>query len=224
MPLWRRPRTGASPLTRFPPLEDRTIGDVATSLPGAAALLRGAGIAACCCTPERTLAAAAAARGLPLGDLVAALRDRAEAARQGAPETTGALIEHIIARYHERHRAELPGLIALAGEVEAAEAGSDEAPRGLADLLDGLRAGLEEHMLREELRVFPLMRGGPGDQLSQSLALMRDEHEDNALFLLRVEHLTRGFRAPPGRAAWQRLYDDLARFAEDRSRLDWPNI
>ena len=184
-------------------------------MPGAAALLRGAGISVCCCTPERTLAAAAETQGLPLGDLVAALRDRAEAARLGVPKATGALIDHIVSRYHERHRAELPALIALASEVEAAEAGRDGVPLGLSDLLDGLRAGLDAHMLREERRVFPLMRRGPGDQLAQSLALMRDEHEDNAQFLLRAEHLTQGYRAPAGSADWERLYVDLARFAED---------
>ena len=139
------------------------------------------------------------------------MRERAEAAERGVPEATGALIDHLVARYHERHRAELPGLIALAAEVEHAESGREEVPRGLADLLDGLRAGLEEHMLKEELRVFPLMRGGREDLLAAPLALMREEHEDNALFLLRAEHLTRGYRAPRGSASWDRLYVDLAR-------------
>lgn len=199
----------------FAPLENRTIGDIATTLPGAAALLRGAGIAACCCTPERTLAEAAAAQGLPIDDLVAELRDRAEAVWLGTPKATEPLIEHIVARYHESHRAQLPALIALASEVETAEAERYEVPRGLSVLLDGLRAGLDEHMLREERRVFPLMLREPGDQLAQSLALMRDEHEDNAMFLLRAEHLTRGYRAPTGSTDCERLYVDLARFAED---------
>lgn len=183
-------------------------------MPGAAALLRGAGIAVCR-TPNRTLAAAAAAQGLALGDLVAALRRGAESARRSAPDETGDLIDHIVSRYHERHRADLPGLIALARVVEAAEAGHAEAPRGLSELLDGLRAGLVEHMLREERRVFPQMRRADGDQMAQALTLMRDEHEDNALFLLRAEDLTRGFRAPPGNADWAQLYANLGRFAED---------
>lgn len=177
--------------------------------------MRGVGIAVCRCAPERTLAAEAAALDLPIGSVVTALHNRAEAVRRAAPDATDALIDHIVARYHERHRAELPRLIALAGEIEATEAGREETPYGLADLLDGLRAGLEEHMLREERRIFPLMLCDRRDQLTQALALMRDEHEDNALFLLRAEHLTRGFRAPAGDPEWERLYADLARFAED---------
>ncbi|MBA3326370.1 MAG: hemerythrin domain-containing protein, partial [Rhodobacteraceae bacterium] len=132
------------------------------------------------------------------------------------PAETGALIDFIVARCHERHRADLPGLIALAVEVEAAAGGRADAPCGLADLLDGLRAGLEEHMLKEELRVFPLMRAARRDLLAHPLALMRAEHEDNAEFLLRAEHLTRGFRPPAGAGpAWERLCAELARFQED---------
>lgn len=70
-------------------------------------------------------------------------------------------------------------------------------------------------MLREELRLFPLMRAGRRDLLAGPLATMRAEHEDNAAFLLRTEHLTRGYAAPAdGGAEWRSLYADLAQFTE----------
>lgn len=200
---------------RQTPLGDRTVGDVAMRLPGAAALLRRVGIRPCCCAADLTVAAAAAKNGIPAAGLVEAIRDRAAAATRGAPQATGALIDHLVARYHVRHRVDLPGLIARAGEAERAGSGR-EPPVGLAELLDGLRAALEEHMLKEELRVFPLMRGGREDRLAASLELMREEHADNALFLLQAEHLTGGYRAPPDAPpGLDRLYADLARFAED---------
>lgn len=196
-------------------LENQPIGALATGLPGAAALFRELGLGVCCCAPERTLAAAAAARGLPVEGLLAVLAARAEAQRRAAPAETGPLID-FIARGHERRRAALPGLIALAAGVEAAAGGRPDAPHGLAELLDALRVALGEHMLKEELRVFPLMRGARRDLLAGPLALMRDEHADNAEFLLRAEHLTRGCRAPAGAApAWERLCAELTRFCDD---------
>lgn len=198
------------------PIARRTIAELVTGAPGAAALLRSYGVDVAASAPGETLAAAAAARDLPLEPIVAALDRRAQAVRSAMPEGPGALIDFILERYHGRHRAELPGLIALAAEVEATARGRPDAPEGLAELLDGLRAGLEEHMIKEELRVFPLMRAGRGDLLAGALALMRDEHEDNAPSLLRAAQLTGGFR-PPADATpeWRRLCADLARFADD---------
>ncbi len=197
------------------PLQNLPLSALATGLPGAAAVFRRCGIGFCG-DGARSLAEAVAASEVSLPAMLGALEDLVGAARSGTPDGTEALIAFIVARYHERHRADLPRLIALAGEVEAAARDRPEAPRGLAELLDGMRAGLEEHMLKEELRVFPLMRMGRRDRLGAALALMRDEHADNAQFLLRVEALTRGYRLPPDAGpAWRDLYAELERVADD---------
>jgi len=198
-----------------PRLEDQPLSALATGLPGAAVVFRRCGIGFCC-DGRRSLAEAVAASEVSLPAMLGALEDLEGSARRGAPEATEALIAFIVARYHERHRVELPVLIGRAAAVEDTARGRPEAPRGLAELLGALHASLDEHMLREELRVFPLMRQRRTDRLGAALALMRAEHEDNGQFLIRVEQVTRGFRPPADAgAAWEGLYAELERFADE---------
>jgi regulator of cell morphogenesis and NO signaling len=81
------------------------IGHIAAHLPGAAALFRATGIGFCCHF-ERSLAEAAARRNADTGALIDRLAALADDATQGAPRETGALIEHILTRYHDGHRRE----------------------------------------------------------------------------------------------------------------------
>ena len=81
-----------------------------------------------------------------------------------APQETGALIDHILSRYHEVHRAELAELQRLARKVETVHADDPEVPAGLAQALDVLASEMEDHMTKAEMILFPAMRagGGPG--------------------------------------------------------------
>jgi len=51
------------------------------------------------------------------------------------PQETGALIEHILTRYHEMHREDFASLMPLADRVERVHAGDPDAPTGLADAI-----------------------------------------------------------------------------------------
>ena len=77
-----------------------------------------------------------------------------------APEETRALITHIQTRYHDRHRQDLVVLLALARRVEDVHWGDPDLPQGLADLVEDLSRGLEEHMGKEERVLFPQMLEG----------------------------------------------------------------
>jgi regulator of cell morphogenesis and NO signaling len=55
--------------------------------------------------------------------------------RNAYPTEAPVLIDHILQRFHEVHRRQLPELIGLATKVEAAHAEHPDAPRGLATLL-----------------------------------------------------------------------------------------
>lgn len=188
---------------------------LATGLPGAAGVLRRCGIAASA-APDRPLAEAAAERALALPPILGALEDLAESARAARGWPTEELIAHILGRYHGGHRADLALLRALAADMaERGESGDPEALDRLASLIDAMNLAMEEHMLKEELRVFPLMLRGGCARLDEWIALLRREHEDIAPFLLRLEAVTEGFR-PPGPDAQQiRLYGELERFAEE---------
>src|SRR3546814_5118126 len=106
-----------------------------------------------CCGGDVALAEAASERGVDVASVEEALAALDRSTPVTAPEATAALIEHILSRYHEAHRRELPELIRLARKVEAVHAGHPEAPRGLADTLEELRPELEEQMQREEKEV-----------------------------------------------------------------------
>lgn len=130
------------------------------------------------------------------------------------PTETGALIDHILARYHEVHRAQVPELVELARRVEAAHRGHAEAPVGLADLLVRIGWEMEAHMQKEEQGLFPMLRAGHG--MAMAIELMRDEHEEHMERLRRLDALTHD-HTPPADACgtWRTLCAGTARFAAD---------
>jgi regulator of cell morphogenesis and NO signaling len=136
------------------------------------------------------------------------------AADDAVPEDTGALIDHILTRYHARHRVQLPVLIALAGRVEAAHAEHPDVPFGLAQLLTRMTWEMESHMQKEEDGLFPTLRSGHAMPIA--IELMRDEHGDHATRLAELERLTRG-HVPPADAcgSWRALCSGTARLAAD---------
>src|SRR5690606_16047582 len=75
-------------------------------------------------------------------------------------ESTGALIEHILERFHERHREQLPELIRLASRVEQVHSNKPGCPLGLAEHLWNMQQELESHMLKEEQILFPMLQRG----------------------------------------------------------------
>lgn len=193
-------------------LPDLPLGVLATRLPGAAGVLRRCGISACD-GPQRPLCEAAAECAVALPAILGALQDLAGAARAASSWSTEELIEHIVGRYHHCHRADLVLLRRLAADLEG---GPPERAEGLGDLIRALGFSLEEHMLKEELRVFPLIRLGCRDRLPDWFELLEREHEDTVHFLLRIEAVTDGYR-PKGaeQGLWIRFYGELERFSEE---------
>ncbi|MFN4142839.1 hemerythrin domain-containing protein [Aestuariivirga sp.] len=132
-----------------------------------------------------------------------------DALRAPSPDTMDveSLLDHILAAYHQKHRAELPDLVALARKVERVHHDVPEAPLGLGDALEHVAADLESHMQKEEQVLFPAMRQGLGGALAQPISMMRSDHEDHAQCIAEIERLTRGYAVPAGACgSWQRLY------------------
>ncbi len=175
-------------------LATRTVAEIAAGLPGATAVFRRHKLDFCC-GGQQPLAQAAASRGVALETIEAELAALVQAGADGAeaPQETGALITLIETRYHAAHRRELPELIRLARRVEAVHGDKPEAPRGLADLLEGLSAELESHMQKEEQVLFPLMRAGGHPMIGNPIGAMRAEHDDHGEHLRVLEALTDAF-------------------------------
>jgi regulator of cell morphogenesis and NO signaling len=195
---------------------DRTLANIAVSLPGATAVFRRSKLDFCC-GGQISLAAAASGKGLALADLEAELT--ALAAQGGAApsaETTEALIDLIETRYHAVHRRELPELIRLARRVEAVHKDKPAVPHGLADLLERIAHELESHMLKEERVLFPIMRRHSNAALAQPIAGMMADHDDHGSLLRELEALTNDFEPPDGACTtWRALYAGGSKFAED---------
>lgn len=117
----------------------------------------------------------------------------------------------IEARYHTRHRKQLPELAVLAERVESVHFGDEDVPDGLADLLSRMRSELEVHMKREELILFPAIRGGGVPSLDIPVAALRADHDDQHREIARIRSITGGLVPPKGACrTWIELYQGLA--------------
>lgn len=133
-----------------------------------------------------------------------------------ACEETPALIAHIVERYHETHRREMPELVALARKVEKVHGTDPNAPHGLADALQAMVGELEVHMKKEELVLFPAMTRGRADAVAAPIEGMRHDHGDHEEALARIAAITHGFRLPAGACrSWKRLYEGTRKLVED---------
>ncbi|MBS0560287.1 MAG: iron-sulfur cluster repair protein YtfE [Proteobacteria bacterium] len=195
---------------------NRTLGDIAASLPGAAAIFRRHKLDYCC-GGGANLAEAAQYKGMNLE----AVEDELQAAAAlalpvPAPQAADDLIDMIVGRFHEAHRRELPELIRLARRVEAVHRDHPLAPHGLADLLERVRTELEDHMAKEEQILFPLLRQGGHPMIAHPIAMMLAEHDDHGVHLREIERLTGEFTPPDGACnTWRALYVGGRKLADD---------
>jgi regulator of cell morphogenesis and NO signaling len=197
------------------PLAGRTLGEIAVALPGATAVFRRHHLDFCC-GGGVSLAAAAARKGIAAEAIEAELQALDPDAGADAPAEPAALIDHILARYHEVHRRELPELVRLARRVEAVHRGHAEVPAGLADALEAMRLELEDHMQKEELVLFPMMKAGGSPMIGMPVSRMRLEHDEHGARLRAIEELSRG-GVPPDDACptWKALYAGLRKLGDD---------
>jgi len=198
--------------TETPPAE-RSLADIAREMPGATAVFRRHGLDYCC-GGAQSLGDAATAAGLDDAAIELELASLAPASQE-APEEPLALIDHIFARYHETHRRELPELIALARRVEEAHAQHPQVPRGLAALLEHIAEAIEEHMVKEERILFPMMRAGM-PMVSGPIEVMEHEHVEHGERLRQLETLTRRHTVPADACTtWVALYAGTRKLVDD---------
>lgn len=126
------------------------------------------------------------------------------------------LIEHILTRYHDRHRQELPELIRLSQRVELVHGGHPACPAGLSDQLETLQEELEAHMQKEERILFPMICRGMRDVAAGPVSVMRHEHDDHGVALGRLREITHDLALPEGACTtWRSLYQGLARLVQE---------
>jgi regulator of cell morphogenesis and NO signaling len=193
---------------------ERRVADIAAALPGATEVFRRHKIDFCC-GGQVALADAAAAKGESVADIASELA-QLQAAAPVAPKPTDELITHILERYHAEHRRELPELLRLAARVEVRHAEHSSVPRGLHRALEELADALEEHMLKEEQILFPLMRAGGHPMITAPIGRMRHEHDEHGARLENLARLAHDFELPADACtSWCALYAGLRKLIDD---------
>jgi regulator of cell morphogenesis and NO signaling len=193
---------------------DRTLAEIACELPGATAVFRRYKLDFCC-GGNQSLRAAAAAGGIDAAEVESALRALVPAPGE-APEAPLPLIEHILARFHDTHRRELPELIEMARRVEDRHAQHPEVPKGLARLLEHIAEAIEEHMQKEEQILFPMMRAGGMPMIAGPIEVMEHEHVEHGERLRQLEAMTRDHTPPPDACTtWNALYAGTRKLVDD---------
>jgi len=137
-------------------------------------------------------------------------------ATASVPQETGALIDHFLTNCHEMHRADLASRVPPAERVEQVHADDPDATKGLARALTRLAREMEDHMVKEEMILIPVLRSGGGAGIEHPIAVMRVDHDDHAETITLIRKLT-GDLTPPETAcgSWPSLYGGTATLPDE---------
>lgn len=196
-----------------------TLAELAARGPAAARVLQRYRLDFCC-GGRRSLGEACAERGIDPAMLLAEIEPPAKVADVRPEELSpAALVDFIIARFHEPLREELARLEGMARKVERVHRAKPSCPAGLAEHVADMAIGLNEHMAKEEQILFPMIRAGFGARAHMPIKVMMQEHEDHAANLRRTRALTADLEAPADACGtWRALYDGLRELELDLMR------
>ncbi len=193
---------------------DRSLAEIARELPGATAVFRRHKLDFCC-GGSQSLREAAAAGSVDENAITRELSALTPSEAE-APEAPLPLIDHILTRFHETHRRELPELITMARRVEETHAQHPVVPKGLAHLLEQIAEAIEEHMQKEEQILFPMMRAGISGMVSGPIAVMEHEHVEHGERLRQLEAMTHDHTPPTDACTtWLALYAGTRKLVDD---------
>lgn len=194
---------------------NQSLGQLAVGLPGATGIFRKLKLDFCC-GGLVSLRQAALDKNLDLADVVSQLAALQRPDVLPDNMEPAALIDHIISRYHEVHRVQLPELVRMARRVEAVHSQHADVPAGLAALLEEMEQELLGHMQKEEAILFPLLKAGGSPYADQPIGVMRAEHTSHGHALDQVHALTHDMQAPEGACnTWRALYAGISQFTDD---------
>jgi regulator of cell morphogenesis and NO signaling len=208
---------------------NKTVGQLVAERPSRARVFERFGIDYCC-GGKTALGEACAERRLDTQKIVAALREAdSKAAATDDPDWTRAALSELIANILEKHHAylqrELPRLAEIAVKVHEVHGARHPELADVRQTYNGLRAELEEHMMKEEQILFPLIKAMESSQtleashcgsVNNPIHVMKNEHDSAAAALARMRALTGDFTPPEdGCNTYRALLDGLAELEAD---------
>ncbi len=190
-----------------------SLGEIARLQPSATRVFLRHGLDFCC-GGRHSLADACTKAGLDTTQIVRELEAeelRSSDLTRWDRRSPSELVEHIISRYHDTLRADVPPLIEAARRVERVHRGKPAVPVGLGDELDDFWAEMQTHMMKEERVLFPMLRQGVrGPQVYMPVRVMEQEHDAHGEHLAKIRELTGNLEIPPHACAtWRALYQGL---------------
>ena len=211
---------------------ETTLGELVAARPLLARLFDRLGLDYCC-GGKQTLAVACAHRALDVATTIALLDSAGAALAAGPAEVDAAamglaqLADHIETTHHAYLKAELPRLVEMAGHVAGKHGWRDARLPELAATVSTLAAEMTDHMRKEEVILFPLVRQietGVADDfhcgsIANPIRQMESEHESAGRLTARLRELTDGFTPNADACNTHRaLLAGLAEFESDLHR------
>jgi regulator of cell morphogenesis and NO signaling len=207
------------------------VAEIVTHNPAATKVFHRYGIDFCC-GGKRPLAEVCTERSLDVDQIrreIEALAPGEAQERDWSDAPLSAIVEHILERYHEPLREELPRLTAMAERVVNAH--GERFPAmvpPLAARLRELRQEMESHMMKEERMLFPYVvalerartegrsLASPFGSVEGPISVMEAEHEDAGRLLAEMNALTGGYQLPEGACnTFRGLFHGLAELESD---------
>lgn len=203
---------------------EQTIGQTVARLPAAAELFKANRIDFCC-GGDRLLGTVLREQNIPEETIYPRLDELAENLRQTADQknfTTMAadeLTNYIEASHHAYMHEALPQIGEIMAVVLKAHGRSHPDLFKLHGLYGQLRTELEQHLIKEETLLFPMLdEADPADSaaIADLISELRQEHEAAGKVLKAMRLIAADYVAPPDACpTYQRLLDGLAEMESD---------
>lgn len=194
------------------------LSELAVSIPGATKIFREYDLDFCC-GGSALLEVAAQQKNLNLAEIesrLANLQQQENTEKDWSNVSYNELIEHIIQRFHNRHREQLPELITLAEKVENVHSDREDCPIGTAALLEKIHTDLSQHMMKEENILFPMIKMGNYTMAAMPIRVMEMEHDEAGQDVEVLKSITNHLTPPEDACfSWRALYSGINAFIDD---------
>lgn len=182
---------------------NRTVAELALTLPGAARTFERLGIDYCC-RGKQALTSAVTEAKIALATVVAALQDASTVSPPRTFSEPVSLIHHIVDTHHEFTRTELERLVPLAQKVNRVHGARHPELTRVLELVEVLRNDLIPHMMKEERVLFPFIQARARGEavtpcfgsVEHPIAAMLHEHESVGTLLSELAEVTNNYTPP----------------------------